>query len=401
MIIPFSPPDITEAEVQLVVEALTSGWITTGPKTKELEEKISNYCGTKKAACLSSATACLETILRVLGIGEGDEVITTAYTYTASASVISHVGARAVLVDTDKDSFFISAENVKQAVTEKTKAIIIVDYAGVPVNPQPFYSIAEELKSSFKPNSKMQEALGRIAIIADGAHSFGAERGGIKSGALCDFTAFSFHAVKNLTTAEGGAATWKSINGIDDEDIYKQFMLYSLHGQNKDALEKTKKGGWRYDIVFPGYKCNMTDIAAAMGLAQLQRYSKMLKKRRALCEKYDSAFKILENAVPLAHKTEDYVSSCHLYPIRIKGIDEKTRDLIIEKMAEKEIATNVHYIPLPMMTAYKNMGYNIKDFPNTYGVYENEITLPLYSVMTNPMQEYVIKSFVEVVNKLC
>lgn len=342
MVVPFSPPDIGEAEVKLVCEALTSGWITTGPKTKEFENKISEYCGTKKTACLNSATACLETTLRVLGIGRSDEVITTAYTYTASASVIEHVGATPVLVDVDKDSFFISPSKVKEAITKKTKAIIAVDLAGVPVDAAPFYKLIDECRDSFKPNSYLQKAMGRIALIADGAHSIGASRDGVRAGGICDFTCFSFHAVKNLTTAEGGAVTWKSIDAIEDEYIYNQYMLYSLHGQNKDALAKTKKGKWRYDILVPGYKCNMTDITAAMGLVQLDRYADMLNKRQALAEKYNRAFEDNGYIDPLVHMTDEYTSSFHLYIVRIKGIDEEKRDEIIDEMANRDIALNVH-----------------------------------------------------------
>ena len=399
MLVPFSPPDISEAEVKLVCEALTSGWITTGPKTKEFEKRISEYCGTKKTACLNSATACLETTLRVLGIGQGDEVITTAYTYTASASVIEHVGAKVVLVDTE--DFFISPEKVKKAINKRTKAIIAVDIAGVPVDPLPLYKVIDEAKGLFCPASFIQIAMGRIALIADAAHSLGAKRGDRRTGTLCDFTCFSFHAVKNLTTAEGGAVTWKSIHGIDDEEIYKQYMLYSLHGQDKDALTKSKKGQWRYDILIPGYKCNMTDIMAAIGIAQLERYEEMLRKRRELTDNYDKAFKDFELIEPLSHVTKDYVSSCHLYILRVKGIDEIKRDEIIEKMAVMDISVNVHYAPLPMMTAYKNMGFDIKDFPVAYKMYENEITLPLFSAMTKQMQDYVIKSFIEVVTQVC
>lgn len=401
MVVPFSPPDMTQEEVRLAAEAITSGWITTGPKTKEFEKRISDYCGTGKAACLNSATACLELTLRILGIGRGDEVITCAYTYTASASVIEHVGATPVLVDVEKDSFFISAENVKKAITDRTKAIIVIDYAGVPVNPEPFYKVIEEAKDGFKADSPLQKAMGRIALIADGAHSIGGRLGENRTGSLCDFTCFSFHAVKNLTTAEGGAVTWKEIEGVDNEDIYKQYMLYSLHGQNKDALAKTKKGQWRYDIVIPGYKCNMTDIMAAIGLAQLDRYEGLLERRRQLVVRYNEALKELENASPLMHLTEEYTSSCHLYPVRIKGISEEQRDAIIEELAQRDVATNVHYIPLPMMTAYKNMGFDIKDFPNALAQYQNEITLPLFSTMTDEMQEYVIVNFIEVVKDIC
>lgn len=397
MVVPFSPPDISRQDIELVTDALTSGWITTGPKTKEFENKISDFCGTRKTVCLNSATACLETTLRIMGIGKGDEVITTAYTYTASASVIEHVGATPVLVDVDRDSFFMSPENAAKAITDKTKAIIPVDFAGVPVDPAPLYKAIEEKKYLFKGSSPMQNAFGRIVIICDAAHSLGASRNGVKTGGLCDFTCFSFHAVKNLTTAEGGAVTWKHKANIDDDELYRQYMLYSLHGQSKDALAKSQKGKWKYDIVIPGYKCNMTDVAAALGLSQLVRYEDILKRRREIIQKYEEAFKDMENVEVLSHCTDEYESSYHLGVVRIKGIDEDKRDKLIEEISRYDVSVNVHYMPLPMMTAYKNMGFNIKDYPNAFNMYQNEITLPVFSTMTTEMQDYVIEIFRKVV----
>lgn len=397
MVVPFSPPDISRQDIDLVVNALTSGWITTGPKTKEFENKISDFCGTRKTVCLNSATACLETTLRIMGIGKGDEVITTAYTYTASASVIEHVGATPVLVDVDKDSFFMSPENVAKAITGKTKAIIPVDFAGVPVDPAPLYKVIEEKKHLFKSTSPMQDAFGRIVIICDAAHSLGASRNGVKTGGLCDFTCFSFHAVKNLTTAEGGAVTWRHNANIDDDELYRQYMLYSLHGQSKDALAKSQKGKWKYDIVIPGYKCNMTDVAAALGLSQLARYEDILKRRREIMEKYEVAFKDMGNVEMLSHHTDEYESSYHLGIVRIKGINEDKRDKLIEEISRYDVSVNVHYMPLPMMTAYKNMGFNIKDYPSAFNMYQNEITLPVFSTMTEEMQDYVIEIFRKVV----
>lgn len=396
MVVPFSPPDINEDDIALVCEALRSGWITTGPKTKEFERMLSEYCGTNRAVALNSATACLELTLRVLGIGRGDEVIVTAYTYTASASVIEHVGATPVIIDIDEDNFFISVDNIEKAITDKTKAIIAVDYAGVPVDYKPIFDVVNKHKDKFAPANDIQKAMGRIAVIADAAHSLGAKRDGKMSGNLADFTSFSFHAVKNLTTAEGGGATWKTIDGIDDEWIYKQFMLLSLHGQDKDALAKTQKGSWRYDIKIPGYKCNMTDMAAGLGISQLKRYGSLLERRHEIVETYNKAFENIACVKPLMHTTEEYDSSCHLYIVRIDGISEADRDDIIMQMAEKDVVTNVHYIPLPMHTAYKNMGFDIKDFPNAYNQYKNQISLPLYSILTPEAQQYVIDSFIEV-----
>lgn len=394
MKIPFSPPDITEEEVAEVADTLRSGWITTGPKTKEFEKRIAEYCEVNRAVCLNSQTACAEMALRVLGIGEGDEVIVPAYTYTASASVVCHVGAKLVLVDVRKDSLEMDYDAVEKAITPATKAIIPVDLGGVPCDYDRIFSIVEAKKGLFTPNNDIQRAMGRIAVCADTAHAFGAERHGKKVGSIADFSSFSFHAVKNLTTAEGGALTWKSIEGIDDEDIYKKIQLYSLHGQNKDALAKTKLGSWEYDIVGTWYKCNMTDIMAAIGLVQLRRYPAMLARRREIIERYDAAFRPL-GVETLNHFDEEHVSSGHLYITRISWADDEKRREIIVKMAEKGVACNVHYKPLSMMTAYKNMGFDIKDYPNAYNRYVNEITLPLHTCLTDEEVEYVIACFKE------
>ncbi len=396
MNIKFSPPDITQEEIDEVVDTLKSGWITTGPKTKKFEKLIAEYCHTQKAVCLNSATAGLELILRFLGIGEGDEVITSAYTYTASASVINHVGAKIVLVDTDKDNFYISADNVRNVVTEKTKAIIGVDIAGVIADYESLFKIANENKGIFKPSNDIQRAIGRIVVIADSAHSFGATQNGKTSGEIADFTSFSFHAVKNLTTAEGGAVTWRDIKGIDNDFIYTQLVLDSLHGQSKDALSKMKAGAWEYDIKMLGYKCNMTDIMASLGLVQLKRYDSLLARRREIISKYDDAFK--GTAIQsITHFTNDYDSSGHLYITRIKGIDEAKRNEIIVKMANAGIATNVHYKPLPMFSGYKELGFDIKNYPNAYDLYSNEITLPLHTLLTDEEVEYIIENFKEAV----
>lgn len=400
MKVPFSPPDITEEEIAEVADTLRSGWITTGPKTKRFENEIAAYCHTAKAACLNSATACLELSLRILGIGPGDEVITSAYTYTASCSVICHVGATPVLVDTVPGTYDMDPEKVSQAVTEKTKAIIAVDLAGI-VYPyyRELFQIAEEKKNLFRASNEIQEAMGRIAVLADGAHAFGASREGKMAGEIADFTSFSFHAVKNLTTAEGGAAVWKSIPGIDDEEIYKQYMLYSLHGQNKDALAKTQLGNWEYDIAGPYYKCNMTDIMASIGLVQLKRYPGILKRRKEIIEKYNKAFKGLDIEV-LNHYGENHTSSGHLYLTRlIEKSREECNDVIV-KMAEAEIATNVHYKPLPMMTAYRNLGFDIQNFPNAYHMFENEITLPLHTCLTDEQVDYIIETYRKIVKEL-
>ena len=392
--IPFSPPDITEEEIQEVCEALRSGWITTGPRTKQFERQIAAYCGTDRAVCLNSATACLEMTLRILGIGPGDEVITSAYTYTASASPVCHVGAKLVLVDTLPGSYEMDPEKLAAAITERTKAVIPVDIAGILADYDTIYSIVESKKALFIPANDLQKKIGRVAVVADGAHSIGAKRNGKRSGAFADFTTFSFHAVKNLTTAEGGAATWNPALGLDDEAIYKQYMFLSLHGQNKDALAKTKPGAWEYDIVAPLYKCNMTDIMAAIGLVQLRRYPELLEKRYALVRLYNELLK--DCGVEMAsHFREDEVSSCHLYLTRLTGKTMARRNEIIEKMAEQGVATNVHYKPLPLLTAYKDLGFASKDYPNACAQFENEITLPLYSTLTEEDVRYVCKTLKE------
>jgi len=398
MNIPFSPPDITEAEIQEVAEALRSGWITTGPRTKELERQVAAFCGTERAVCLNSQTACAEMALRLLGIGPGDEVITSAYTYTASASIIDHVGAKLVLVDTQADSLEMDYEKLEAAITERTKAIIPVDLGGIPCDYARIYAIVEGKRSLFTPNSDIQKALGRVAIMADTAHSFGASQKGVMTGALADFSSFSFHAVKNLTTAEGGALTWKTIPGIDNEAIYKQLQLFSLHGQSKDALAKTKLGAWEYDIVGPWFKCNMTDVAAAIGLSQMKRYGAMLARRKEIISRFDAAFKPL-GVLVLPHYTENHQSSGHLYLTRIPGITPEQRNEIITKMAQRGVACNVHYKPLPMHTAYKNMGFDIADFPNAYLNFANEISLPLHTCLTDAQVQYVIDNYTEVLKE--
>ena len=392
--IPFSPPDITEEEIQEVCEALRSGWITTGPRTKEFERQIAAYCGTDRAVCLNSATACLEMTLRILGIGPGDEVITSAYTYTASASPVCHVGATVVLVDTLPGSYEMDPEKLSAAITERTKAVIPVDLGGILADYDTIYSVVESKKALFIPANDLQKKIGRVAVVADGAHSIGAKRNGKRSGAFADFTTFSFHAVKNLTTAEGGAATWNPALGLDDEAIYKQYMLLSLHGQNKDALAKTKPGAWEYDIVAPLYKCNMTDIMAAIGLVQLRRQPELLEKRYALVRLYNELLTAC-GAEVASHFREDEVSSCHLYLTRLTGKTMARRDAIIEKMAEQGVATNVHYKPLPLLTAYKDLGFASKDYPNACAQFENEITLPLYSTLTEEDVRYVCKTLKE------
>ena len=396
MKIPFSPPEITEEEILEVADTLRSGWITTGPKTKLFEQRIAEYCGTKKAVCLNSATACAELILRILGIGEGDEVITSAYTYTASASVIYHVGATPVLVDISPDSFEMDYEQLEKKITAKTKAIIPVDLGGVICDYDKIYEIIERNKALFTPTNEIQEKIGRIIVVADGAHSIGAEKDGKRAGAFADFTSFSFHAVKNLTTAEGGAAVWKTIAGIDNAEIYKQFMLLSLHGQTKDALAKDKPGSWEYDIVEPYFKCNMTDIMASLGLVQLRRYPQILKRRFELVKKYDEALKNLP-VTHIQHYGENFLSSCHLYIVNILGKNREECNDIIYKLAEMGISTNVHYKPLPLHSAYKKRGFDIKDYPNAFERFNNAITLPLYSTMTDKEIEYVIDSFKKVI----
>ncbi len=392
MKIPFSPPDISELEVAEAADALRSGWITTGPRTKQLEKNIAEYIGVNKACCLNSQTACAEMALHILGIGGGDEVITTAYTYTASASVVCHVGAKLVLVDTKPGSFEIDYDAIEAAITEKTKAIIPVDLGGVPCDYDRLFEIVERKKSLFKPANKIQEAMGRISINADTAHAFGAKWHNKMVGSLADFNSFSFHAVKNLTTAEGGALTWRTIPSIDDEEIYHQLQLLSLHGQSKDALAKTKLGAWEYDIVGTWYKCNMTDVVAAIGLKQLERYPGMLARRREIIERYDAALKPL-GIETLPHYNDEHESSGHLYLTRVPGIAVEQRNDIITKMAELGVATNVHYKPLPMHTAYKKLGFDIQDFPNAYAQFANEITLPLHTCLTDEMVEFVIDSY--------
>lgn len=396
MNIPFSPPDITELEIEEVVDTLKSGWITTGPKTKKFEKQIAEYCHTSKAVCLNSATACSEMALRVLGIGPGDEVITTAYTYTASASVICHVGASVVLVDTQKDSYEMDYEALEEKITEKTKAIIPVDLGGVICDYDRIFEIVNRKKDVFEPKTELQKKIGRVAVVADGAHAIGAVRDGKRCGEIADFTSFSFHAVKNLTTAEGGAVTWRDIEGVDNEELYKQFMLLSLHGQSKDALAKTQLGAWEYDVVAPYFKCNMTDIMAALGLAQMKRYPDILARRKEIIEKYNEGLKNLPVSV-LEHFGNDFASSGHLYLVRVHDKTREECNKIIEKMAEYGIATNVHYKPLPLLSAYKNQGFNIKDYPNACAMFENEITLPLHTKLTDEEIDYIIDSFVKCV----
>lgn len=392
--IQFSPPDITEEEIAEVADTLRSGWITTGPKTKQLERELAAFMGTNRAACLNSATACMEMTLRLLGIGEGDEVITSAYTYTATASVVTHVGARLVLVDTAKDAYEMDYEKMADAVTERTKAIIPVDLAGVMCDYDTIFKIVEEKQPLFCPSNRLQEKIGRIVVLADAAHAFGAARKGVMCGRAADFTSFSFHAVKNLTTAEGGAVTWRPIEGVDDEELYRQYMLLSLHGQSKDALAKTKLGAWEYDIAAPYYKCNMTDIMASIGLVQLKRYPQILARRRQIIEWYDRAFADLSVTV-LKHYGEEYSSSGHLYLVRLMDKNREMCNEIITRMAEKGVATNVHYKPLPLLSAYKNMGFSIEDYPNAYALFENEITLPLHTKLKDEEVEYVVKAFRE------
>lgn len=392
MNISFSPPDITEEEIQAVAEALRSGWITTGPRTKEFEREIAAFCGSKRAACLNSATACLETALRLLDIGPGDEVIVPAYTYTASASVVCHVGAKLVLIDVGKGTYQLDYDALDAAINEHTKAVIPVDIGGVMVDYDRIRAIVESKKHIFKAESELQEALGRVAILADSAHGFGASEGGVMSGMKADFTSFSFHAVKNLTTAEGGALTWRELPGVDDEDIYKKIMLYSLHGQSKDALAKTRLGAWEYDIKGTYYKCNMTDIMASIGLVQLARYPELLKRRKDIIGRYTEGIRADDIDI-MPHYTDKYTSSGHLFLVRLLGRGEEDRNELITKMAEAGVATNVHYKPLPMHTAYKNLGFDIKDFPNSYDMYHNEITLPLHTLLTDEQVEYVISQF--------
>lgn len=386
--IPFSPPDIGQAEIDAVAEVLQSGWITTGPKTKEFEQELASYCGTSRAVCLNSATACLELTLRLFGIGPGDEVITSAYTYTASASVIAHVGAQIVLVDTAPGSFEMDYNTLADAITPRTKAVIPVDVGGILCDYARISSVVEEKKGLFSPANAIQAQLGRVLVLADAAHSFGAYRGGLRSGAFADFTSFSFHAVKNLTTAEGGAVVWRRGLGLDDAEIYRQYMLMSLHGQSKDALSKDRLGGWEYDILAPLYKCNMTDIMAAIGLTQLRRYPEMLEKRYALVQKYNQCLSD-HNVEYAPHLKEDAASSCHLYLTRLAGRSETERNAVIEFMAREGVVANVHYKPLPLLTAYKNLGFRMEDYPNAFAQYQNELTLPLYSTLTDTDAEQI------------
>lgn len=397
--IPFSPPDISEEEINEVVDTLKSGWITTGPKTKLFENQIAEYCNTSKAVALNSATAAMEMTLRLLGIGPGDEVITCAYTYSASASVITHVGAKVVLVDSGKDSFHIDYDGIADAITEKTKAIIPVDIAGVMCDYDKIFKAVESKKDLFNPSSDLQKAFGRVIVIADAAHSIGATYKGKMSGEVADFTSFSFHAVKNLTTAEGGMVTWRDLDGFDNEEIYKEYMLLSLHGQSKDALAKTKLGAWEYDIVAPNYKCNMTDIMASLGLAQFKRYPVIIERRKEIIEKYDALLNGLE-VTPIKHYDEDYASSGHLYLLRLNGKDEAFRNDVITKMAEKGVSSNVHYKPLPMHSAYKNLGFKMQDYPNAFNMYRNEITLPLHTLLTDEDIEYVVGRLKESLDEL-
>ena len=397
--IPFSPPDMSIAEANEVRDAILSGWITTGPRTKEFEALIAMCCQTKRAVCLNSATACMEMILRVLGVGPGDEVITSAYTYTATASVTCHVGAKVVMVDTAPGSFEMDYSKLEDAITERTKVIIPVDLGGVVCDYERVFNAIGKKKELFRPNNEIQKAFGRVVVLADAAHAFGAMRGGKMCGEIADFTSFSFHAVKNLTTAEGGALTWRPIEGVDDEWLYKQFQFLSLHGQSKDALAKTQLGAWEYDIVAPNFKCNMTDVMAAIGLAQLKRYPEMLCRRREIIGMYNKGLQKC-NVQVLDHYNEISCSSGHLYLVRLLGKDSEFRNKVITAMAERGIACNVHYKPLPMMTAYKNLGFDIADYPNAYAQYVNEVTLPLHTKLTDEEVEYVIETFVEVINEL-
>ena len=396
MRISFSPPDITEQEAQEVSRALLSGWITTGPRTKEFERQIADYCQAKKVVCQNSATACLESILRILGVGPGDEVITSAYTYTASASPVCHVGARLVLVDTQPDSYEMDYEKMAAAINERTKVVIPVDLGGVPCDYAKVAAAVESRRSVFRPSNAIQEAIGHVVVVDDAAHAFGAKWHGQMIGTVSDFTSFSFHAVKNFTTAEGGALMWRPIRGIDDDELYREFQLNSLHGQSKDALAKTQLSAWEYDVLTPAYKSNMTDITAAIGLVQLKRYPQMLARRRELIARYDEALKGL-NVQVREHYTSEYTSSGHLYLVRLLGKEAEERNEVINEMARREIACNVHFKPLPMMTAYKNLGFDIQDFPNAYNQFKNEITLPLHTRLTDEEVEYILKNFRDVI----
>lgn len=390
--IPFSPPDISDNEIERVAEVLRSGWITTGPRTKELETKIASLCHTEKAVCLNSATACMESILRLLGVGPGDEIITTAYTYTATASVAVHVGATLKIIDTTPNGFEMDYDQMEAAITKRTKVVVPVDLGGVVCNYDRIFEAVDNKRHLFKPSNPIQQAIGRVVVMSDAAHALGATRGGRMCGEIADFTSFSFHAVKNFTTAEGGALTWRSIPGISNEDIYRQFMLLSLHGQSKDALAKTQMGAWEYDIVAPMYKCNMTDIMAAIGLGQFERYASMLQRRREIITMYNQAFAKLPIQT-LPHYTGTAASSGHLYIMRLLGRDSDFRNRVIAQMAERGIACNVHYKPLPLLTAYKNLGFDIKDYPNAYNLYANEMTLPLHTRLTDDDVQYITENF--------
>ena len=397
MKIPFSPPDITEQEAQEVTAALLSGWITTGPRTKQLEKNIASLCGVEKAVCLNSATASLESILQMLGIGPGDEVITTAYTYTATASVVYHIGATLRFVDTQKDSLEMDYDQMADTINERTKAVIPVDLAGIPCNYEKVFEAVESKRHLFRPNNDLQKSFGRVIVVADGAHALGAQWRGQMVGAIADFTSFSFHAVKNFTTGEGGALTWRNLQGIDNEKMYKEFQLLTLHGQSKDAFEKSTLNSWEYDIIYPGYKRNMTDVIAAIGLVQMKRFPALLARRKQLIERYNETLKD-ENVSLLSHYTDDYTSSGHLYLVRLTGRDSNDRNQVINKMAERGIATNVHYKPLPMMTAYRKLGFDIKNFPNAYHFFENEITLPLYTKLTDEQVDYILENFKDIIH---
>ena len=397
--IPFSPPDISDGEINEVIDTLKSGWITTGPKTKELERRLSEFTNTPKTVCLNSATAALELTLRVLGIGEGDEVIVPAMTYTASCSVVYHVGAKAVIVDIAEDSHEMDYDALANAITENTKAVIPVDLAGIPCDYDKIFEVVENKKHLFKANSEYQEKLGRVAVVADGAHALGSTYKGKEIGSMADFTTFSFHAVKNFTTAEGGSVTWKQNENFDNEELYREYQIYSLHGQTKDALAKTKAGSWEYDIVIPGYKCNLTDIAASIGLVQLDRYPKLLERREDIISQYNKGF---EGTIitALSHSSEDYKSCGHLYITRVEGATFEQRGEIITKMAERGISCNVHYKPLPLLTAYKNLGFNIENYPNAYNYYVKEITLPLHTRLSDEDIAVIIENFKEIVEEV-
>ena len=398
MNIPFSPPDITDVEIEEVIAALKSGWITTGPKTKEFEQKITKYCGSDRTVCLSAATTALEMTLRVLGIGKGDEVIVQGNTYIATCSVICHVGATPVMIDSQTDREEMDYSKMAEAISEKTKAIIPVDIAGILCDYDKIFEVVEDKKDLFTPSNEIQEAFNRIIVVADSAHGFGAVQNGKKSGTLADFTCFSFHAVKNLTTAEGGAVTWKAHDGLDSEKVYKDYQIYSLHGQTKDALEKTQKGSWEYDILIPAYKCNMTDVQAGIGLGQLKRYDSLLKRRHEIIKKYEENFRGTRVIMP-RHTGENHASSGHLYLARLKDITLEERNEIIIKMEEAGISTNVHYKPLPLLTAYKNLGFDIKDYPNAYQLFENEISLPIYSTLSDEEVDYICRNLLEILEK--